>query len=106
MVDYMTTVYWLFIMASMGALILLRLRHPEAPRPVKTPLFPLFPAGFMALALYMFVSSLLELGVGALAGAGVMAVGVVIVLALEPPADLFKAETAKRSDALKSKLGR
>ncbi len=106
MVDYMTPVYWLFIMASMGALILLRLRHPEAPRPVKTPLFPLFPAGFMALALYMFVSSLLELGVGALAGAGVMAVGVVIVLALEPPADLFKAETAKRSDALKSKLGR
>jgi hypothetical protein len=73
---------------------------------VKTPLFPLFPAGFMALALHMFISSLLELGVGALAGAGVMVVGVVIVLALEPQADLFKAGASRRIDALKSKLGR
>ena len=83
MVDYMTPVYWLFIMLSMGALIRLRLRHPDAPRPVKTPLFPLFPLGFMALGLWMFISSLLELGVGALYGAGVMGLGAGIVLALE-----------------------
>jgi len=75
MVDYMTPVYWLFMSLSMGALIILRRKHPEAPRPVRTPLFPLFPLSFMAISLYMFGSALAELGVGALYGAGVMAAG-------------------------------
>jgi amino acid transporter len=79
MVDYMTPVYWLFIMASMGALMILRRRFPDAARPVKTPLYPLFPVSFMLIAAYMFVSSLLDLGVGALYGAGVLAVGVVLI---------------------------
>ena len=46
MVDYMTPVYWFFIMLSMGALMILRRRFPDATRPVKTPLYPLFPASF------------------------------------------------------------
>jgi hypothetical protein len=33
----------------------------------------------MLIAAYMFVSSLLDLGVGALYGAGVLAVGVVLI---------------------------
>jgi amino acid transporter len=80
MVDYMTPVYWFFTLLSMGALILLRRRHPDAPRPVKTPLFPLFPVLFGAISLYMFGAGLLDLGVGALYGAGVMGVGVVLML--------------------------
>jgi amino acid transporter len=79
MVDYMTPVYWVFIALSMGALILLRRRFPEAPRWGRTPLYPLFPASFLLLAVYMFVSSLLDLGVGALYGACVMAAGAVVV---------------------------
>jgi amino acid transporter len=40
MVDYMTPVYWLFIALGMAASIRLRLVHPDAQRPVKTPLVP------------------------------------------------------------------
>jgi amino acid transporter len=85
MVDYMTPVYWLFILLSMGALMILRHRHPDARRPVKTPLYPLFPISFMAISLYMFVAGLLDLGAGALYGAGVMAVGAVLLLAARSP---------------------
>jgi len=79
MVDYMTPVYWLFIMASMGALMILRRRFPDAARPVKTPLYPLFPVSFLLIAIYMFVSSLFDLGRGALYGAGVLAAGAVLI---------------------------
>ena len=79
MVDYMTPVYWFFIMLSMGALMILRRRYPDAPRWARTPLYPLFPVSFLAIAAYMFVASLLDLGVGALYGAGVMAIGGVVI---------------------------
>jgi amino acid transporter len=78
MVDYMTPVYWVFIALSMGALMILRRRHPDAPRPVRTPLYPLFPLLFLGIAIYMFFAALLDLGVGALYGAGVMGLGAVI----------------------------
>ena len=52
---------------------------------MKTPLFPLFPALFMAVSLYMFVAGLFDLGAGALYGAGVMAVGAVLILVLRLP---------------------
>ena len=82
MVDYMTPVYWLFVSLSMGALMILRARKPAAPRPVKTPLYPLFPALFLAVSIYMFVAGLADLGVGALYGFGVMAAGAVVISAL------------------------
>ena len=85
MVDYMTPVYWLFVMLSMGALIILRRRHPDVARPVKTPFFPLFPATFLAISLYMFVAGLKDLGVGALYGAGVMVAGALLLLVLRSP---------------------
>jgi amino acid transporter len=82
MVDYMTPVYWAFIVLSMGALMILRHRFPDAMRPVRTPLYPLFPAAFAAIALYMFIASLFDLGIGALYGAAVMAAGVVVLAVL------------------------
>lgn len=82
MVDYMTPVYWFFIMLSMGALIVLRRRFPQAERPVRTPLFPLFPAAFLLIALYMFGASLVSLGVGALYGAAVMLLGLLLIAPL------------------------
>jgi len=75
MVDYMTPVYWFFMMLSMGALMILRRRYPEASRWARTPFYPLFPIGFLLIAAYMFAASLVNLGVGALYGAGVMAIG-------------------------------
>jgi APA family basic amino acid/polyamine antiporter len=79
MVDYMTPVYWFFITLSMGALMILRRRHPDAVRHARTPFYPLFPLTFIAIAIYMFVASLLDLGLGALFGAAVMGLGVGVV---------------------------
>jgi hypothetical protein len=45
---------------------------------VRTPLFPLFPLAFMALSAAMLWSSLTQLGPGALAGAAVLALGLVL----------------------------
>ena len=78
MVDYMTPVYWLFVILGMAALIRLRRRLPEHDWPVRTPLFPLFPLAFMALSAAMLWSSLTQLGPGALAGAAVLALGLVL----------------------------
>jgi len=82
MVDYMTPVYWLFIGLGMAAAIRLRLIHPEQERPIRTPLFPLFPASFVLLAVYMIYSSFAHLGLGALLGAGVLAAGAGLEAAL------------------------
>jgi amino acid transporter len=78
MVDYMTPVYWVFIAFGMGAAIRLRRGHDPASFPIRTPLFPLFPLAFAALALVMLWTSLTQLGPGALAGAAVMALGVIL----------------------------
>ena len=78
MVDYMTPVYWVFILLGMGAAIRLRRLADTVDFPVRTPLFPLFPVAFGCGAAVMEWSSLTELGPGALIGAGVMAVGVVL----------------------------
>jgi amino acid transporter len=75
MVDYMTPVYWLFIGMGMAAAIRLRIIHPDLPRPVKTPLFPLFPVLFLMLAAYMLYASFVQLGLGAVFGALVLAMG-------------------------------
>jgi amino acid transporter len=77
MVDYMTPVYWVFILLGMGAAIRLRALAATVAFPVRTPLFPLFPVAFGAVACVMEWSSLTELGPGALIGAGVMALGVI-----------------------------
>lgn len=82
MVDYMTPVYWLFVGLSMAAAIRLRLTHPLQQRPIKTPLFPLFPASFMVLAGYMLYSSFAHLGIGTAFGMAVLAAGAVLERAL------------------------
>lgn len=76
MVDYMTPVYWLFIALGMAAAMRLRRQTRGG---FRTPLYPLFPASFAVLALAMLWSSLTELGPAALAGAGVMAIGALVL---------------------------
>lgn len=78
MVDYMTPVYWVFVLLGMAASIRLRRRAPMHDWPVRTPLFPLFPAAFIVLSAAMLWSSLTQLGPGALAGAAVLALGLVL----------------------------
>ncbi|WP_337057980.1 APC family permease [Pseudomonas sp. USHLN015] len=78
MVEYMTPVYWLFMALSSQALIILRRRHPEVPRPVRVPLYPLLPLLFFALCLYMLWSSLAYVGYGAFVGVAVLALGALL----------------------------
>ncbi len=78
MVDYLTPVYWLFLCLSGVAVIVLRYKHPEIERPFRVPLFPVLPIVFVASSAYVFVSSLIYVRIGALAGLAVLAVGMAV----------------------------
>jgi amino acid transporter len=82
MVEYLTPVYWLFLSLSSVALIILRRRFPEVPRPVKVPLYPLLPLLFFGLCLYMLYSSVTVVGFGAFLGIAVLLVGAVLLAGL------------------------
>jgi basic amino acid/polyamine antiporter, APA family len=85
LVDYTAPVYWLFLASSALAVIVLRRREPDAPRPFKVPLYPLLPLLFAAVSIAMIWSALtfvISLGsaVGAIFGISVLAVGTLIAL--------------------------
>ena len=84
MVDYTAPVFWTFFLLSTIALIVLRRREPEVPRPFRVPLYPLLPLLFAAVCAYMLWSSLAYVRIGALVGVGVLAVGVVLLFVLAP----------------------
>ena len=83
MVDYTAPVFWLFFLLSTLALIVLRVREPDVPRPFRVPLYPLLPLLFAAVCGYMLWSSLAYVQTGALVGAGVLALGAVLLWWLE-----------------------
>lgn len=76
MVAYTAPVFWLFLLLSGAAVIVLRRREPDAPRPFRVPLYPWTPLAFCATSAYMLASSLAYAGRGALLGVAVMLVGV------------------------------
>ena len=75
MVDYLSPVYWAFLTLSGAALIVLRRREPDAPRPFRVPLYPWLPLLFCACSAYLLWSSLVYVKAGALVGLGVLAAG-------------------------------
>lgn len=79
MVDYLSPVYWLFLVLSGAAVVVLRAREPAAPRPFKVPLYPLLPLLFMACSAYLLYSSLVYVRAGALVGVGVLALGALLL---------------------------
>ena len=83
MVDYTAPVFWTFFFLCSVALIVLRVREPQTPRPFKVPLYPVLPILFSAVCLYMLWSSLVYVKAGALAGVGVLIVGGALLWALE-----------------------
>jgi amino acid transporter len=85
MVDYLSPVYWGFLLASGLAIIVLRRRHPEVPRPFRVPLYPVLPLAFCGCSAYLLWASLVYVKVGALVGVAVLAAGAVTVrIALRP----------------------
>lgn len=82
MVDYTAPVFWTFFLLCTIALIVLRQREPNVPRPFKVPFYPVLPLLFAACCAYMLWSSLAYVRVGALVGVVVLAVGGMLLFAL------------------------
>ncbi|HET7773627.1 MAG TPA: amino acid permease, partial [Burkholderiaceae bacterium] len=84
--EFTSPVFWLFFLLSGCALIVLRVREPDTPRPFKVPLYPVLPVLFIATCGYMLWSSLSYVyskqrgGLNAAwIGVGVLAVGVALL---------------------------
>lgn len=76
MVAYTAPVFWLFMFLTAMAVIMLRLRDPERPRPFRVPLYPLPPVVFGAVCLGLLWSGAQYAGTGAWLGLLVLAAGV------------------------------
>ncbi|HEY0879399.1 MAG TPA: amino acid permease, partial [Zeimonas sp.] len=83
MVEYTAPVFWAFFLLSTLALIVLRRRDPDAPRPFRVPLYPVLPLVFVAVCAYMLWSSLAYVRLGAIVGVAVLAAGVLVMFALD-----------------------
>ncbi|MDR2733702.1 MAG: amino acid permease [Spirochaetota bacterium] len=59
LMQYMGFALSVFPLIAVAGLIVLRIRRPDLARPWKVPLFPLFPAIYIALTLIMMIASLL-----------------------------------------------
>ena len=82
MVDYMAPVYWLFLAMAGVALVVLRVKRPDTPRPYAAPWLPLSVTILIGGALYILVSSVLYVGwTGCALSFGVLASGLVALLA-------------------------
>jgi basic amino acid/polyamine antiporter, APA family len=88
MVDYLSPVYWLFLTLSGIALLVLRRRYPEVPRPFRVPGYPWVPLAFIISSAYVLYSSLAYVRIGAVVGVAVLAVGVVLLAVLRLGAKL------------------
>src|SRR5690606_9102737 len=75
MVAYTAPVFWLFMLLSAGALIVLRERDKDRARPFRVPLYPFTPLLFAASCLALCWSSVQYAGTGALLGVAVLAAG-------------------------------
>lgn len=85
MVDYVSPVYWAFIVMSAVAVMVLRVKRPDVERPFRVPLFPLMPILFCAAALFVLQSSVsfvLSQG-GILLSFGVLGLGVLVLIAVQ-----------------------
>lgn len=57
MVEFTSPVFWFFFLLTGVAVLVLRFRHPEVPRPFKVPLYPILPIVFITTCAYLFYSS-------------------------------------------------
>ncbi|WP_458071228.1 APC family permease [Rhodanobacter sp. BL-MT-08] len=79
LVDFVSPVYWFFLVLSGAAVIVLRFRFPDAPRPFKVPLYPFLPILFCATSVYVLYATLAYVKAGALVGIVVLAFGMLLL---------------------------
>lgn len=83
-VEYTAPVFWLFMLLIGLSLFVLRAREPEVERPFRVPLYPLLPILFCLTSAYLLYSSLAYTGASALIGVGILALGALMLLFLNP----------------------
>ena len=79
MVAYTAPVFWLILLGTGAAVIVLRQREPEVERPFRVPLYPWTPLLFCIVAGYMLHASVAYAGRGALLGLGVVIAGIPVL---------------------------
>jgi APA family basic amino acid/polyamine antiporter len=79
LVDFVSPVYWFFLVLSGAAVIVLRRRFPDAPRPFRVPLYPFLPILFCATSVYVLYATLAYVKAGALVGIAVLALGTLLL---------------------------
>ncbi len=67
---------WIFFGLTAGAVIVLRAKRPDLARPYRTPGYPITPIVFIAAALFISVNTLIQQPLNALAGLGIIVLGV------------------------------
>lgn len=80
MVEYTAPVFWFFFFMVGLAVIVLRIKEPDATRAFRAPLHPLMPLAFCASCIYMLQASIAYTGIGALVGVVVLLTGVPVFL--------------------------
>lgn len=75
LITYIIFASWVFYALSCGAVLLLRRRKPEAPRPYRTWGYPLTPLVFIVFALALAASTIIESPTDAAIGAGMILSG-------------------------------
>ncbi|MFN3389404.1 MAG: APC family permease [Allosphingosinicella sp.] len=91
-VEYTAPAFWLFMLLVGIAFFVLRAREPEAPRPFRVPFYPFLPLLFCATSAFLLYSSLAYTGLGALAGAGILVAGALMLPFLSPTPDEEKTK--------------
>jgi basic amino acid/polyamine antiporter, APA family len=67
---------WIFFGLTAGAVIVLRRKRPDLARPYRTPGYPITPIVFIGAALFISVNTLILQPINALAGLGIIVLGV------------------------------
>lgn len=80
MVDYTAPVFWFFFLLSGVALLVLRYREPNIPRPFRVPFYPFMPLLFCGICAYLLYSSLTYTGTGGVIGVAVLLTGIPVLM--------------------------
>lgn len=78
--NYVIFGQWIFFGLTVGAVMILRRTRPDAPRPVRVWGYPVTPAIFIAASAFIAISSFVNQPLNALAGLGLIALGVPVYL--------------------------
>lgn len=93
-VEYTAPVFWFFLLMVGIALFVLRRKNPLLERPFPVPFYPFTPLVFCFTSAYLFYSSIVYTGLGALVGVAVLLAGVLLLLALPTIDKVLLAKSA------------